>query len=923
MQFEANRGQTSAQAQFLTRSRGSVVFLTAHGMVVKTLHGAVSMDFAGSSAARARGQQPQSSRVHYLVGRTDLTVPTYGSVRYAGMYSGVDVLYYGHQGQVEFDLDLAPHAATSHVALLFSGAVPRLQADGSLSLGGGISLLAPRAWQTTNGQRRSVPVRYQLHPDHRVTLQLGSYDTSRPLVIDPVLLFASLLGGTAFNQANAVALDSSGNIYVTGYTLSPDFPVASSYQANLAPGTFGPDFDAFVTEMAAGGATLVYSTYLGGNGDDEATGIAVNPSTGAAYVTGFTSSTNFPTHSPLQSANAGGYDAFVTALNPGGATLAYSTYIGGSEDDRANGIALDGSGDAFIVGTTDSTDFPTSSGAPQAALAGKTNAFVVALNPSGGTELYSTYLGGSGTDRGLAIAVDQTGNAYIGGSTTSANFPVTSGAYQASAGRGSDGFVAQFLRSGTLGYASYFGGTGADEVNAVTVDTARNLYIAGDTTSSNLFCPAGACGTSYGGNGDAFAAKLNNQGSSMTWGMYLSASPGGVATSIGVDASDDVYVAGYTGSNTLPATSNALQQSSGGDQDGFLVKLDPSGPTTSGSPYLFYSYLGGSSNDAIQGLAMQSNGDLAVVGFTSSSNFPVTTGAYQTTSNSATDAFVAEFIPAAQGVFSPPELGFAAQAPTVASTATSVTFSNGGELPLVITSISTTGPYTETDDCSANSSTLQPTQSCTLNVVFTPTASGTQAGQLIIKDNSPSGSEVLPLTGSGGSFSLTVAPTSFTISAGSTASFSLDVAPATGYTQVVTLSCAGIGSAQNATCAASPASLTMNGVSAQIATVTVTTTVRPSILPWLPEPPPGPWRWLAITGILLALAGTLYGLRLRGTRRRLGWVGTALLIGLSLVAAGCGGSTTNPGTPAGNYPLTFTGTAGSTTQTVTVKLAVN
>jgi hypothetical protein len=920
--FEANQGQTSPQARFLARSQGAVVFLTGNGVVVKTAQRSVAMDFAGAALhPQAAGQSRTPASVHYFTAGRTLAVPSYASVLYRQMYPGVDTRFYGRNGALEYDLVLAPHASTSRIRLHFRGASPQIAGDGSLQLGSGLDLRAPHAYQDINGRRQSVAARYVLNSDHTVGLALGAYDPNAGLVIDPILTFSAYLGGTAMNQANAVAVDSSGNGYVAGFTLSADFPVTTgAFQTSLAAGSFGPANDAFVAKVAADGSQLVYATYLGGNGDDRATGIAVDAS-GAAYVTGSTTSTNFPVVGGFQAALAGATDAFVSKLSADGSSLVYSTYLGGSKDDNATAIAVDSTGAAFVAGTTASSDFVVTG--PQTTFGGQTDAFVVGIKADGSGRLYSTFLGGSGIDQAGGIALDPVGNAYVGGTTSSTDFPASTGALQTTLGGTlgkSDGFVAEVLRSGSrFGYVTYLGGSLADSINAIAVDVNGNAYVAGSTLSVNLF-PNNQNGAqpSIGGASDGFAAELNNAGNALIYGTYIGGGQSDSASAIVVDSTGSAYVAGNTTSSDFPVTSNATQQNLAGAQDGFLVKLN-----SVGQVFLFSSYYGGAQSDSVNGLGIDANSDVYMVGQTASPNFPVllpSGSTLQAASNSLFDAFVAKYVIAPQGVFSPTALGFAAQAPSVASTAQAVTFTNGGELALNISGVTTTGPYAQTNNCPA---TLNPTDSCVINVTFTPTAVGTQSGTLVVADNAPGGSQTLPLSGSGGDFSLTVTPTAITIPAGGSANFEVDVAPAVGYKGVVALTCSGIGSAQNATCTASPTSLTMNGTTASTATITVNTTARPTLIPWLPSAPPGPWFWLALGSLALALLGLLVSLRLRGARRRLSWVGTAVLVGCSIAAVGCGGTTTNSGTAAGNYTLTFTGTAGQATHSQTVTLTVN
>ncbi len=924
--FEANQGQTSAQAQYLARTQGGVVFLTRQGAVIKTARQAVRLSFAGARLGVGRPEGTPAAPAHYFLGRRHFTVASYGTIAYAGIYPGVDLIYHGRQGNLEYDFRLAPHAAAQRIALQIAGARPRLNADGSLQAGAEVRFRAPAAYQVIAGRRRAVAVRY-VRRGRGFGFALGAYDAAQPLVIDPILEFSSLLGGTGYNQAQAVAVDSSSAGYIAGYTLSTDFPTVNPIQANLAVGTFGSNYDAFVAKIKPDGSGLVYSTYLGGTGDDRATGIAVD-ATGAVYVCGFTTSTDFPTVAPLQGSNAGGYDAFVAKLNPAGSALVYSTYLGGSLDDRASAIALDGVGDAYVSGTTSSTNFPVSASRPQASFNGTTDAFAAEINPGGSALIWSTDIGGSGVSNGNGIAVDSTGNAYVVGSTTSNDFPVTPGAYQTSLAGKENGFITEIDRSGSrFDYATYLGGSKTDEINAVSVDAAGNAFVTGDTNSINIFPTASSAfqQSFAGGSNDAFVAEINGSGTTLIYGSYLGGSANDEGTGIAVDSTDEAYVTGFTTSSDFPTTSNAQQTTLGGVSDAFLAKFD-----AVGQKLLYSSFLGGQQNDAAYGIGYNpgaggsASASLYIVGLTSSGNFPTTSGAFQTSLNSSNDAFVAKFVTAPQGVFSPTQLGFAAQAPTVASTAQAAIFTNGGELPLIISGITTTGPFTEKDNCSANGGVLQPGLSCTINVTFTPTATGNITGTVVVSDNAPGGSQTLPLEGQGGDFTLAASPTTTTVAAGSSATYSLQVSPAIGYTQVVTLSCAGIGSTQNATCTPSPTTLTMNGTTASTATITVNTTVRPAAIPPAPTIPPGPWTWLALLGLAGATASGLWAWRRGMPRRaRLGWLGAALIAGWALAAVACGGSTTNPGTAAGNYTLTFTGTAGSASHNVPVTLTVD
>jgi hypothetical protein len=384
---------------------------------------------------------------------------------------------------------------------------------------------------------------------------------------------------------------------------------------------------------------LSYSTYLGGSGMDTVRAIAVD-SSGSAYVAGYTDSTGLPAAGAWQSASKGGVDAFVAKLNAGGTALVYCTYLGGSYDDRAFGIAVDSAGDAYVTGWTYSSDFPTTSGARQRILGGGRDAFVTKLNAAGNALVYSTFLGGSSHDTGNAIAIDVSGYAYVAGDTYSTNFPVLNGYQNSNAGR-QDAFVAKLNPTGvSLIWSTYLGGYGDESAAALALDASGNVYVAGGTTSTNFPTRLALQSTSGGGQ-DAFVARLYPDGRDLAFSTYLggsggTASAGEAATAIGVDAAGSIYLAGYTSSANFPVLNARQPTHAGGTLDGFLAKLNP------GATLAFSTYFGGSGADYVTGLAVASSGAVTLVGYTASSNLPVTS-AIQQTKSGGYDAFAVRF----------------------------------------------------------------------------------------------------------------------------------------------------------------------------------------------------------------------------------------------------------------------------------------
>ncbi len=611
------------------------------------LHGVSTvLRFPGSNpGARLDGEEEMAGKVNIFSGaqaRTNLE--TYGRIRYRDLYPGIDLRYSGKGRRIKAEFLVAPGADPALIQLAYDGEVS-IAADGSLMVrkqGAELREEAPVVLQ--DGHR--IPGRYQLIEPHLAGFSLGAYDHSRALIIDPTITYSTYLGGTGMGSVNAVAVDASGDVYVAGYTEALNFPIVGAYQA-----TNKGSVNAFVAKLSAAGTSLIYATYVGGNSDDRAWGIAVD-SSGNAYVTGSTTSTNFPLVSSLHSTLGGGRDAFVFKLNSTGNTLTYSTLLGGSNEDWGYAIALDSSANAYIAGDTMSTDFPVSTGAAQTVQGGQTDAFVTKLT-STATVVFSTYLGGSGVEHAGGIAIDSTGNVYVAGGTLSTNFPTVIPIQAANAG-GQDAFVTKIKSTGaSLVYSTYLGGAGGtagapEQANGIAVDSSGNAYIAGVTPSTNFPVTSGALQAANNGGSDAFVAKIAAAGTSLAYSTYLGGTLFDQANGIAVDSSGDAYVAGYTASPNF-VVNNAIQLALAGMYDAFVTELGPAGNTV-----MFSTYYGGAGSDEAIAIALDSSANIYLGGETGSANFPLT-DAYQTVNNGGVIGWVARM-----GVTAPPP-----QLPTV------------------------------------------------------------------------------------------------------------------------------------------------------------------------------------------------------------------------------------------------------------------
>jgi hypothetical protein len=588
LSFEANQGQTDEQVNFLSRGRGYTLFLTSSEAVLalrngergiqndelKNPHSAFSdhhssfdsgpvlrMKLVGANVnPQVAGLEELPGKVNYFRGndpqkwRTD--IPTYAKVKYQDVYPGVDLAYYGNQGQLEYDFVVTPGADPNVIRLGFADVVRatgrsplQINDNGDLVLltgSGEVRLLKPQIYQEIDGAKHSIAGHYVLLDPktqdselrtYKVGFEMAAYDTSKPLVIDPVLSYSTYLGGSGQDQGSRIAVDDPGNIYVTGFACSSDFPVENPFQ------TTSGNCDVFVTKVDPTGTMLVYSTYLGGNGDDYGHDLALD-SSGSVYVTGATRSTDFPTQNPFQATSGGcsgvlvtggGCDAFVTKLNPTGSALVYSTYLGGSGTDAASGIAVDSSGNAYVAGTGSPNNFPTTPGAFQDLPGG--SVFITKVNSTGSALVYSGFLGGrEGTD----IAVDSYGNAYVTGQVGSHNFP-TVNPFQATFGGGIlDAYVAKLNPEGTaLVYSTYLGGNGEDQGLGIALDPSGNgnVYITGFTASTD-FPTVNPFQATFGGIADAFVAKISENLCAVTVGS-IAAPVNPVQVNTTVNASAD------------------------------------------------------------------------------------------------------------------------------------------------------------------------------------------------------------------------------------------------------------------------------------------------------------------------------------------------------------------------------------------------
>jgi hypothetical protein len=703
MSFEKNVGQTNSRTKFLARGSGYTLLLKpteavlvlrqpaarAHGEIMRAKHSiaeretlepavaeVLQMKLVGSNpAASVVGLDPLPGKSNYFIGndprkwRTDVT--NYARVRYRKIYPGVDLIYYGKQRQLEWDFVLTPGADFRSIRFAFEGAKKlSLDARGNLLLdtaGGEVVLNPPRVHQEGGESTKIIPAGYVLADNDQISFELGAYDAERALIIDPVLSYSTYLGGHGWDEAWGIAVDSSGSAYVTGQAGSRDFPTKNPLPA---PNNALRGGDAFVTKLSPTGDALVYSTYLGGSSNEDGLGIAVDAS-GSAYVTGWTFSPDFPIRNPLpapNNASRGTVDAFVTKLSPTGNALVYSTYLGGTDEDRGTSIAVDSSGSAYVTGFTSSSDFPTKNPlpAPNNALQGAADAFVTKLSPTGNALVYSTFLGGTGgtpflgfyeDEWGSGIAVDASGSAYVTGSTSSADFPTKNPlpAPNNALQGGRDAFVTKLSPIGNaLVYSTFLGGTGNfiftdDEWGTgIAVDASGSAYVTGSTSSVDFPTknPLPAPNNALQGGENAFVTKLTPAGNALAFSTFLGGPGGDLGYGIAVDASGSAYVTGWAFSSDFPTKPLTLSNALWVGGDAFITKF-----SSAGNALVYSTLLGGSSTDRGTSIAIDAARSAYVTGSTESADFPTKNPlpAPNNAFHGGADAFVAKLSEVPEG----------------------------------------------------------------------------------------------------------------------------------------------------------------------------------------------------------------------------------------------------------------------------------
>ncbi|MFN7935246.1 MAG: SBBP repeat-containing protein [Bryobacteraceae bacterium] len=672
--FELNLGQAPRGFDVLSRTAiGYTVYLSSSSSTI-------AMRASGTRRARSVGTRlvganhgvppeliaPQAHHINYFLGSdpkawvTD--VPTFRKVKFPSVYPGIDVVYYANGAHLEHDFVVAPGANPDRIRLQFEGADSvSADADGNLVLQAGEEKLhfkKPVLYQPEGRRRRQVAGRYRIYGDGTAGFEVGVFNPKLPLVIDPVVVFATYVGQQRYDAGMRVVSDPSGNVYAAGYTI--DFNFRPTPGALTTPPGAQDAANVLITKLTPDGRSAIYTTYIGGDSSDHALGLATD-SAGNLYIAGSTASRDYPVTSsayqrlPGNSANvftAWG-DCFVTKLNPAGNSLIYSTFIGSTGLEACTALAVDAAGNAYVTGSTTSQSFPRTEGAYQTLFnfgnaSPPMESFVAKLDSSGSRLLYSTFVGGNGKDIASAIAVDSAGNAYVAGATLSTNFPTTQGAFQSVRRTNNptrlqpDVFLLKLNSTGSeLVYSTLLGGSDVDEAFGMALGPDGSAYVCGSTQSSDFPVTAQAYQTAFKGTGgtkdrifdagDAFAAKFNPSGTALEYATFVGGTKDDRALNCALDAAGNLHLVGHTLSTDFPVSTDATQRTFGGTEernypfgDAFYARIGSTGRTL-----LYSTYFGGKGEDAAAGLYLDKDGSAFLTGATNSVDLAVTPGVVQ------------------------------------------------------------------------------------------------------------------------------------------------------------------------------------------------------------------------------------------------------------------------------------------------------
>ena len=649
--FTENRGQIeNFGVRFIYAGSSCSIGFVESGYIIEltgrdNLTDVVKVQYTGANQVMPIGQEELAHQRNYFRGndpsKWQTGVPSYQKVIYEDLYDGIDLVFYTTEQGVKYDFVVSPGADPEQICWSYKGADEvYIDVEEKLHIITSVGELVeevPFSYQIDDGKSIPVISHYRI-VDKKAGFKIGNYDSSLTLVIDP-LLYSTYVAGDRAEEARGIKLDSKGNVYVTGYSRSDDFPTTSGCFDD-SHSEDGNKPDVFVCKLNSDGTDLIFSTFVGGDNWDEAMSIELDADNNI-YVCGYTLSSDFPTTADcFDDSLNGSRDAFAFKLNPDGSDLIYSTHIGGEGTDVGSDIALDSENNTYIVGYTYSSDFPTSPDCYDDSQ-NETDGFISKLKYDGTSIMYSTFIGGSDTDYIHSIALDAENNVYITGQTHSSDFPTTLGCYDDAYHTDSDVFVCKVSLDGNeeedMQYSTFIGGDEQESGHSIALDAENNSYVVGQTSSFDFPTTPGCYDDAYNSSGDIFLCKVNPEGSNLVYSTYIGGDKEDAGEELILNSDNDVYLTGYTESPDFPTTWGSFDESYNDGYEAFITKVN-----WNGSDILYSTFIGGGGWDYGKGIVIDSNENAYITGRTYSSDFPTTSGVYDDSYNASADLFVSK-----------------------------------------------------------------------------------------------------------------------------------------------------------------------------------------------------------------------------------------------------------------------------------------